>query len=187
MLYWVISAIYVLVCAFLILVVLLQQGRGGMGNAFGGSSQTVFGGAGAGNVLTRATTASATLFMVLSAVLAYMSSSSDAALEERARQHEIEQENQRELREAAEASEQTDTTATDMAAEGEGGLVPPQPLQLDLGAGQGTTIDLGGLTLGQEPAGGEAAPAGGEAAPAGGEAAPAGGEAAPAGGEAAPA
>ena len=55
------SIVYVLVCLFLILVVLLQQGKGGgMGSAFGGGgSQTVFGGAGATNVLTRATTASA--------------------------------------------------------------------------------------------------------------------------------
>ena len=35
---------------FLILVVLLQAGKGGMGAAFGGSSQTVFGGSGAGEL-----------------------------------------------------------------------------------------------------------------------------------------
>jgi preprotein translocase subunit SecG len=78
-----VSIIYILVCAFLISVVLLQQGKGGgMGSAFGGGgSNTVFGGAGAGNVLTRATAVAATLFMVLSALLSYMSSSSDAVLE----------------------------------------------------------------------------------------------------------
>lgn len=77
-----VSVIYVLVCVFLILVVLLQQGKGGgMGSAFGGSTQTVFGGAGAGNFLTRLTAVAATLFMVLSAVLAYMSSSGDRVLE----------------------------------------------------------------------------------------------------------
>lgn len=76
------SVIYVLVCLFLILVVLLQAGKGGgMGSAFGGgSSQTVFGGAGAGNFLTRLTWISAVLFMLLSGTLAYMSTSSDAAL-----------------------------------------------------------------------------------------------------------
>ena len=43
--YLFLSILYCLVCAFLIFVVLLQQGRGGgMGSAFGGSSQTVFGG-----------------------------------------------------------------------------------------------------------------------------------------------
>lgn len=74
---------YVLICFFLILVVLLQSGKGGgMGSAFGGTSQSVFGGAGAGNVLTRLTAIGAALFMVLSATMAYLSSSSEAALEQ---------------------------------------------------------------------------------------------------------
>lgn len=73
--------LYVFVCLFLILVVLLQAGRGGMGAAFGGSSQTVFGSSGAGNFLTRLTVISAGLFMFLSAALTYVSSSGDQALE----------------------------------------------------------------------------------------------------------
>jgi preprotein translocase subunit SecG len=80
--YTFLSVLYVLVCLFLILVVLLQPGRGGIGGAFGGgSSQTVFGGSGAGNFLTRLTSVSAALFMILSATLAYLSSSSDKSLE----------------------------------------------------------------------------------------------------------
>jgi preprotein translocase subunit SecG len=76
------TVLYVFVCLFLILVVLLQAGRGGgMGAAFGGSTQTVFGGAGAGNFLTRLTVIMAAAFMMLSATLAYLSSSSDKALE----------------------------------------------------------------------------------------------------------
>lgn len=80
------SILYVLVCLFLILVVLLQSGKGGgMGSAFGGgagsASQQVFGGAGAGNILTRLTSISAALFMILSATLAYLSSPGDNALE----------------------------------------------------------------------------------------------------------
>jgi preprotein translocase subunit SecG len=76
------TILYVFVCVFLILVVLLQAGRGGgMGTAFGGSSQSVFGGAGAGNFLTRLTVVMAAMFMVLSASLAYLSTSSDKALE----------------------------------------------------------------------------------------------------------
>jgi preprotein translocase subunit SecG len=90
--YLFVSIIYCLVCAFLIFVVLLQQGRGGgMGSAFGGSSQTVFGGAGAGNILTRITAICAALFMILSAVLAYMSSSSDSTLEDVTREIEARQ------------------------------------------------------------------------------------------------
>src|SRR5215813_384068 len=80
------TIVYVIVCVFLILVVLLQAGRGGgMGAAFGGSSQTVFGGAGAGNFLTRLTVIMAAMFMILSASLAYLSSSSDKALENASR------------------------------------------------------------------------------------------------------
>ena len=80
--YTFLSILYVLVCLFLILVVLLQPGRGGVGGAFGGGgSQTVFGGSGAGNFLTRLTSVSAALFMILSATLAYMSSSSDKSLD----------------------------------------------------------------------------------------------------------
>src|SRR5690242_20647495 len=80
--YTFLSVIFVLVCLFLILVVLLQPGRGGVGGAFGGgSSQTMFGGSGAGNFLTHLTSISAALFMILSATLAYMSSSSDKWLE----------------------------------------------------------------------------------------------------------
>ena len=73
--------VYVLVCLFLILVVLLQAGRGGMGAAFGGSSQTVFGGSGAGNFLTKLTVIVAALFMMLSATLTYVSSSGEKSLE----------------------------------------------------------------------------------------------------------
>ena len=80
------TIVYVFVCVFLILVVLLQAGRGGgMGTAFGGSSQSVFGGAGAGNFLTRLTVIMAAMFMVLSASLAYLSTSSDKALEKASR------------------------------------------------------------------------------------------------------
>ena len=72
--------VYVLVCLFLILVVLLQSGSGGgLGAGLGGASsasQQMFGGAGAGNILTKATSVSAAIFMVLSVVLAYTSSSS---------------------------------------------------------------------------------------------------------------
>ncbi len=76
------SIIYVLVCLFLIAVVLLQSGKGGgLGAGFGGGSGTVFGSAGAGNLLTRTTSVCAALFMILSATLAYMSSSSSKGLE----------------------------------------------------------------------------------------------------------
>ncbi|HEX2677680.1 MAG TPA: preprotein translocase subunit SecG [Polyangiales bacterium] len=74
-------SLYVFVCVFLILVVLLQAGKGGMGAAFGGSSQTVFGSSGAGNFLTRLTVVSAALFMLLSATLTYVSSSGEQSFQ----------------------------------------------------------------------------------------------------------
>jgi preprotein translocase subunit SecG len=76
---------HVFVCCFLMFVVLLQQGKGGgMGAAFGGgATQQVFGGRGAGNILTRATAVCAGIFMLTSVSLAYFSSSGDRAMKER--------------------------------------------------------------------------------------------------------
>lgn len=72
-LYTLAIAVYVLVCLFLIVVVLLQPGKAG-GNAavFGAGSATgsVWGGRGASTVLSKATTIAAALFMILSIVLA---------------------------------------------------------------------------------------------------------------------
>lgn len=68
----VITVVHIVACLFLISVVLLQQGKGAdMGAVFGGSSQTLFGSGGAGNFLTRLTTAMAVVFMATSLTLAY--------------------------------------------------------------------------------------------------------------------
>src|SRR5260221_7007461 len=73
--------IHVFVCLVLMFVVLLQQGRGGgMGAIGGGAAAQVFGGRGAGNILTRATSICAGIFMLTSVSLAYLSSSGDRAL-----------------------------------------------------------------------------------------------------------
>ena len=67
--------VHVLCTLFLILVILLQTGKGAaMGSGLGsGSSQTMFGSSGAGNFLTKMTTAIATLFMITSLTLGVMS------------------------------------------------------------------------------------------------------------------
>jgi preprotein translocase subunit SecG len=70
-----ITIIHLLACFFLILVVLLQTGKGAeMGAVFGGgSSATLFGASGAGNFLTKLTTGTAIVFFLTSLILAYSS------------------------------------------------------------------------------------------------------------------
>ena len=67
--------IHLVVCVALIMIVLLQTGKGAdMGAAFGGgSSQTLFGSTGAGTFLSKLTTVAAIVFMLTSLTLAYMS------------------------------------------------------------------------------------------------------------------
>ena len=73
--------IHVLACIALIMIVLLQTGKGAdMGAAFGGgSSQTLFGSSGAGTFFGKATTAIAIIFMVTSLSLAYMSTNHEGS------------------------------------------------------------------------------------------------------------
>jgi preprotein translocase subunit SecG len=70
--------LHVIVCFFLIIVVLFQQGKSAdLAGAFGGSgSQTAFGPRGAANLLTRLTTYSAIVFMLTSIALTVMLSRS---------------------------------------------------------------------------------------------------------------
>lgn len=76
----VITIVHILSCIFLVLVVLLQTGKGAdMGAVFGGSSSTVFGSSGAGNFLTKLTTATAIIFMLTSLSLTYFSARRNSA------------------------------------------------------------------------------------------------------------
>ncbi|MBN1354853.1 preprotein translocase subunit SecG [bacterium] len=74
--YVLISLIHVLLCIALILIVLLQTGKGSdLASAFGGGgTQAMFGGRGPSSFLNKSTTVFAVLFMVTSITLAYMSS-----------------------------------------------------------------------------------------------------------------
>ena len=73
--------IHIIVCIALIMIVLLQTGKGAdMGAAFGGgSSQTLFGSTGASTFLGKATTVAAVVFMLTSLTLAYMSGNQTAS------------------------------------------------------------------------------------------------------------
>jgi preprotein translocase subunit SecG len=78
MLYYTVIALHVLVCLVLVLVVLLQSGKGAdLAGAFGGgATQTAFGSRGPASFLSRMTTIAAVVFMVTSISLSLMSSPS---------------------------------------------------------------------------------------------------------------
>jgi preprotein translocase subunit SecG len=73
--YGLLLALHIVICFSLIVVILLQSGKGGglAGGAFGGTAQTVFGGRGATDFVTRATMVLGGAFFLTSLVLALMS------------------------------------------------------------------------------------------------------------------
>jgi preprotein translocase subunit SecG len=74
-----VTLIYFVVCLLLIVLVLMQHGKGAdIGVSLGGgASNTVFGARGAGTFLTRVTTGSAILFMILAFGLARCSTTAN--------------------------------------------------------------------------------------------------------------
>lgn len=72
-----ILTLHVIVCIFLVILVLLQSGREGMGVIFGGGgNSSVFGSAGAGGILVKLTTFLAVIFICTSLGYNIMTSSS---------------------------------------------------------------------------------------------------------------
>jgi preprotein translocase subunit SecG len=73
----VIIVVHVVIALAIIGLVLLQHGKGAdMGSGFGGgASSSLFGATGSANFLSRATAVLATIFFVLSLVLAYLATS----------------------------------------------------------------------------------------------------------------
>ena len=67
-------SLHLIVCLALVSVVLVQSGKGGglSGGAFGGATQTVFGGRGATDFVTRATIGLGIAFFITSVALALM-------------------------------------------------------------------------------------------------------------------
>jgi preprotein translocase subunit SecG len=74
MLFYLVTALYVLVCFTMMLVVYLQQGKGGdIASAFGGgSSQAAFGARSGATVLSRATWVCAAIFIIGALTLGIM-------------------------------------------------------------------------------------------------------------------
>jgi preprotein translocase subunit SecG len=74
-----IMTVHYLLCFFLIVIILLQAGKGAdMGAIFGGASQTVFGSRGPTTFLNKMTAAVAILFLVTSILLAHISNKKSA-------------------------------------------------------------------------------------------------------------
>lgn len=78
---YLVTAIHIILCLFLIVVVLLQSGKAAdLAGAFGGmGSQTVFGPRGTATVLSKATAIAATLFMITSIALVVLSNNGSAS------------------------------------------------------------------------------------------------------------
>src|SRR5262245_42402074 len=72
--YALLLGLHLVVCLCLVAVILVQSGKGGglAGGAFGGATQTVFGGRGATDFVTRATVVLGVLFFVTSLSLALL-------------------------------------------------------------------------------------------------------------------
>lgn len=79
--YTFVTILHIFSSLVLVLVVLLQAGKGAnMGAAFGGSSQTVFGSSGAGTFLGKMTASVAIIFMITSLTLTYNASRKGSSL-----------------------------------------------------------------------------------------------------------
>ncbi|HVW99325.1 MAG TPA: preprotein translocase subunit SecG [Candidatus Babeliaceae bacterium] len=77
MLYGFLLTFFIILCFFLILMVLIQKGKGSMGlGNLGGSTQMLFGGSGGQDLFQKITWIAGAIFMVASLVLALMKVSS---------------------------------------------------------------------------------------------------------------
>ncbi|GAB1409172.1 preprotein translocase subunit SecG [Desulfovibrionales bacterium] len=74
-----IITIHVIACIALVVLVLLQSGKEGMGVIFGGGGASVFGSSGAGNLLSKLTAGAATVFFLTSLTFTYMSAKKHVA------------------------------------------------------------------------------------------------------------
>ena len=61
-----ILTLHIVVCVVLVILVLLQSGKEGMGVIFGGGSSSLFGSTGAGGILVKLTTFVAVIFLATS-------------------------------------------------------------------------------------------------------------------------
>ncbi|MBO4368538.1 MAG: preprotein translocase subunit SecG [Desulfovibrio sp.] len=69
-----ILTLHIVVCVLLVILILLQSGKEGMGVIFGGGNSSVFGNTGAGGILVKLTTLMALIFVVTSLSYTYVTS-----------------------------------------------------------------------------------------------------------------
>jgi len=75
-LYGLLVTLYILICVILVLLVLIQKGKGSMGlGAFGGGTQMLFGGSGGQDLFQKITWGLGGVFLMGSLLLALMKSS----------------------------------------------------------------------------------------------------------------
>ncbi|MGE4299861.1 MAG: preprotein translocase subunit SecG [Desulfovibrionaceae bacterium] len=67
-----ILTLHIIACIFLVIVVLMQSGKEGMGVIFGGGSGSLFGSSGAGGLLTKVTALVAAIFICTSLSYNYL-------------------------------------------------------------------------------------------------------------------
>lgn len=70
-----ILTLHIIVCVLLVILVLLQSGKEGMGVIFGGGNSSVFGSAGAGGILAKLTAFMGVIFIITSLSYTYVTSS----------------------------------------------------------------------------------------------------------------
>lgn len=70
-----ILTLHIIVCVLLVILVLLQAGKEGMGVIFGGGNSSVFGSSGAGGILAKLTAFMAVLFVITSLSYTFVTSS----------------------------------------------------------------------------------------------------------------
>jgi len=76
-----VTVVHITTCVLLVLVVMIQSGKGAeISASFGGSSQTVFGSSGGANFFTRFTSSLAAIFFVTSIALTIMGGQSRKSL-----------------------------------------------------------------------------------------------------------
>lgn len=70
-----ILTLHIIVCVLLVILILLQSGKEGMGVIFGGGNASVFGSSGAGSILAKLTALMAVIFVITSLSYTYVTSS----------------------------------------------------------------------------------------------------------------